>query len=556
MKVTVGAKTDPGRRPNNEDQLLVVDVRRHGLRADSVLVIADGMGGRNFGERASQAAVETVGDTLAELLHSDRDPAVDIADALDSALRKANSRVYELGGQDEESRGMGTTCVAAVIENDHVYVAHAGDSRAYLLRHGELQRLTDDHSYVAEQVRAGNLSEENARKSRFRNVITRAVGIEPTITPDVSHCEVQGGDTLLLCTDGLSNMVPEEEIAQIMVQASSAQQAADRLVNLANRNGGRDNITAIVARLELGNRTQRMRAGDLAQIVGSAAPALTTEAAPEAERHRNGAEAGVEDDETPTVQPRRTTPTPRMPGPALPVEPDSTQGEAPEKRQTPRHRRGGGLALAVLSVLCLLFLGAAVYLGNVLSQAGYKFQAEPPFAVKPVPPRPPKPPDLMHVDYEAPAVLSPAPVEGGLLTYNPRKGTVIVLTLSGRVLHLSADGSTIYNYTLPKQYGPLPAAKPTGLPSGDSHVPPVAALPTPVQRLHWATDSQGNIYVADAVKKTLEKYEPNADFLRYIAKGQLHRPESLAVAADGSVFVVDAQRLTLIRAKTAPPAKP
>lgn len=531
MKITFGAKTDPGRRPNNEDQLLVVDVRRHGLRADGVLVIADGMGGRNFGERAASAAVEAVGDTLVEMLQAEKDPAVDIGDALDSSLRKANSRVYELAGQDQESQGMGTTCVAAVIENDQVHVAHAGDSRAYLLRQGQLSRLTDDHSYVAEQVRAGNLSEENARKSRFRNVITRAVGIEPTITPDVTHHDVQGGDLILLCTDGLTNMVTEEEIAQIMAQASSAQTAADKLVNLANRNGGRDNITAIVARLEVGNRTQRMRAGDLAQLVTPPAPPAPSDEAgliPPVDE-------GPEPDETPTVPPRRA--------PAVQDEGDYADEYEPAR---PRRRgRGSRTALTLLSLLSLLSLGCAAYLWSLLDGAGYQFRPEPPFAVRPTPPPPPTPPDLARVTYGAPNLLSVAPMQAGLLTVSPKDNTVVALTVAGQVLHLTSDGQTVFKYALPKQFAP-PAAVP---PVGDAAPAPVTA---PAPRLHWATDPQGNLYVADGVKRTITKYRHNGEFLRSVATGLLKQPEALAAGADGSIYVVDAQRLKIIKAKPVP----
>lgn len=525
MKITFGAKTDPGRRPNNEDQLLVVDVRRHDLRADGVLVIADGMGGRNFGERAAGTAVEAVGETLTEMLQSQHEPAVDIADALDSALRKANSRVYELAGQDSEHKGMGTTCVAAVIENDQVYVAHAGDSRAYLLREGELHRLTDDHSFVAEQVRAGKLSEEDARKSRFRNVITRAVGIEPTITPDVARHDVQGGDLILLCTDGLTNMVDEPEIARIMAEASSAQAAADKLVNLANRNGGRDNITAIVARLDLGNRTQRMRAGDLAQLVSPSGETSVAEPVP---------------DETPIVQPRRT--------PVTPVEDEDEEDEDDEDYEPARRPARGRAARVAITLLTLLFLlaaGCAAYLGSILDKAGYAFGTEPPFVVKPVPPPPPKPTDLSRVTYSAPTLVSVVPMQGGLLTVSPKDNGVVALTTTGVVLHMTADGQTVFKYPMPKQFGPLAAAPPSG---ASAAAVPVSA---PTQRLHWATDPQGNLYVADAVKKTLTKYRSNGEFVRSVATGLLKQPEALAVAADGSIYVVDAQRLRFIQAKPA-----
>lgn len=512
MNLSVGAKTDPGRRPNNEDQLLVLDVRRHNLRADGVLVIADGMGGRNFGERAAAAAVETIGETLAELLDSDRDPAADLGDALGSALRKANSKVYELSGSDEESRGMGTTCVAAVVEGNRVYVAHAGDSRAYRWRAGEIMRLTDDHSYVAEQVRAGVLTEENAKRSRFRNVITRAVGIEPTISPDVSDHDVQTGDALLLCTDGLTNMVAEDEIAEILGHATSAQAAADQLVHLANTNGGKDNITAIVARLEVGTRTQRMRADDFARVVPPAAAQPSRTADEDIEYVPENTSAILGDDAY-----------------AQPLQQSAPRG------------RGRLIGTILLAIIALVFLVASLILGNRFMQVGYRLQPGPPFAVKPPAPPPPVPPDLAHVTYGTPAPINAVPpVSGETLTWDLKDNSLTAISLAGNVLVLTPSGQTLYKYPLAKRH--FAAATP-GSPS--------PAMP-PAQRLHAAKDPQGNLYVSDTQLRTIEKYKPNGDFLRYIAQGQLKQPAAIAVDGNGAVYVVDAQRLVAIPAK--PPA--
>ena len=492
MNVSAGAKTDRGQRPNNEDQFAVVDTRRRGMRADGVLIIADGMGGRSFGEQAAAAAVETVEESLAEMLDSREGGEVVMADVLASALRKANARVYELANADEDRRGMGTTCVAAVVEGERVYVAHAGDSRAYLLREGALIQLTADHSYVAEQVRAGAITEEGARKSRFRNIITRAVGIEPTLEAEVVDAEVRPGDTLLLCTDGLSNMVDEEDIARTLVQSASPQNAADRLVGMANKNGGKDNITAVVARLQAGTRTLRMQVADLARS-GDA-------------RHEEGEEG--EDD-----------------------------GAAPA---APYARKRGSALWPVLAVLFLaLGVSASGWLAHLMRHDGYTFQAAPPFAVRPVPPPPPKPPDPAHVSYNAPAVLYFNPVRGSFLAVSPKDGLVTVATLPGTMVTLGAGGVR-YKYVVPfiKPQAPAPAG----------------ALGANGVTLHTATDPLGDLYVSDAIAKTITKYSPNGVALGLVARNTpgrpnaLTNPQAIGVAGDGTIYLVDAERLKVLHA--------
>jgi len=495
MNVSAGAKTDKGQRPNNEDQFAVVDTRRRGMRADGVLIIADGMGGRSFGEQAAAAAVETVEESLAEMLDSRDGGAVVMADVLASALRKANSRVYELASADEDRKGMGTTCVAAVIEGERVYVAHAGDSRAYLLREGALRQLTADHSYVAEQVRAGAITEDGARKSRFRNIITRAVGIEPTLEAEVVDAEVRPGDTLLLCTDGLSNVVEEDDIARTLAQSSSPQSAADRLVGMANKNGGKDNITAVVARLQAGTRTLRMQVADLAR--------------PDAEA---GEEEGYED--------------------------DAPHGAAPARRRGSAH-------WPVLAVLFLaLGLGASGWLARVMARDGYTFRAAPPFADRPVPPPPPRPLDPAHVAYAAPVVFYFNPVRGSLLAVGPRNGLVTVATLSGTLVALTdpagGAGKVQYKYALP--FIKPQAAAPAG------------ALGASGVTLHTATDPLGDLYVSDAVAKTVTKYSPNGVPLGLVARNTpgkpktLLNPQAIGAAGDGTIYLIDGERLKVLRA--------
>lgn len=488
MNISAGAKTDTGQRASNEDRFAVVDTRKRQIRADGVLIVADGMGGRSFGEQAATAAVEATEDALAELLDSRQVGEVVVADALTTALRRANSRVYELASADDDRKGMGTTCVAAVVEGDRLYVAHAGDSRAYLLRDGLLRQVTHDHSYVAEQVRAGAITEEGARSSRFRNIITRAIGIEPTIEAEVSEADVQAGDMLLLCTDGLSNMVAEEDITRTLMQAPSPQAAADRLVQMAVKSGGRDNITAVVARLQAGTRTLRMQVADL---VRPTPPVIETEAV--AETHTNG-----------IAPPRPPTHT----------------------RRSPRWPLVAGLLLAT----ALLGGASAGWLAHLMARDGYVFQSVPPFAVKPMSLLPPKPLDLAHLSYDPPKPFGFAPVRGSFLLVSPVDSTVTFASLSGTIIALPPNGGKVlYKYRLP--FVTPQAAAPAG------------SIGANGVTLHTATDLQGNLYVSNAVTKTLTKYRANGAPLGLIAHSSLKNPQALGVASDGTVYLVDSERL-------------
>ena len=494
MNISAGAKTDTGQRSNNEDRYAVVDTRKRQMHADGVLIVADGMGGRSFGEQAAAAAVETTEDALAELLDNRQEGEVIVADALVTALRRANARVYELASVDDDRKGMGTTCVAAVIEGDRLYVAHAGDSRAYLLRDGILRQITHDHSYVAEQVRAGAITEEGARSSRFRNIITRAVGIEPTLDAEVSEADVQAGDMLLLCTDGLSNIVAEEDLTRTLMQAASPQAAADKLVQMAVKSGGRDNVTAIVARLQAGTRTLRMQVADLVRP----APQTVSEMLLDPETHSNGVSSPV------SSRPRRSSLWPAV--------------------------------SAVLLALALAGFAWAGWLTQTLTRAGYTFRAAPPYAVPPaLAPPPSHSLDLAHVAYDSPKAFGFAPVRGSFLLVSPADGTVTVASLSGAIIALTPSGGEVrYKYTLPF-VKPQPPA-------------PAGALGANGVTLHTATDPQGNLYVSDAVAKTVTKYGPNGSPLGLIAHLSLHNPQAVGAASDGTVYLIDSGRLEVLKA--------
>jgi protein phosphatase len=248
MKLFVGAGTDIGRvRQSNQDHYDLALPEEEG--GSSLFIVADGMGGHAGGEVASRIAVNSILDFLEERLGADNHEGfADLMDGLLVALRNANAAVYHRGEEEEALHGMGTTCVAALIREKQMAVAHAGDSRAYLMREGELLQLTEDHSLVQEYVRMGQLTSEEARKSRYRNVITKAVGLSEKMDPDVRVLSLEEGDIVLLCTDGLTSMLEDDEIGQVLASEPDVQRVCDSLINMANQRGGQDNITLIVVR--------------------------------------------------------------------------------------------------------------------------------------------------------------------------------------------------------------------------------------------------------------------------------------------------------------------
>jgi len=205
-------------------------------------VVADGIGGQRAGEIASRYAVEQV------LFAYYSDAWIDAAANLTQAIQGANADLFREAQQNSALRGMGTTVVAAAIQGDMVTVANVGDSRAYLIRDGEIRQLTEDHSWVAEQVARNVLTEEQARHHPQRNIITRSLGNDPTVDVDIFRQSLQSGDALVLCTDGLSGVVSAEETASA-VGAAGTHAAAESLVKLANARGGPDNVTVTVVRM-------------------------------------------------------------------------------------------------------------------------------------------------------------------------------------------------------------------------------------------------------------------------------------------------------------------
>ena len=248
VQVAWAGRTDIGRsREHNEDKFdffVPDDAARLAFRG-RMYAIADGMGGHQAGQVASETALKTV-----IRAYFAPDAPEEIEAALRMALNRASGLIYRAAKQfDSKTQGMGTTAVVAIVKEEGITVAHVGDSRAYLLRRGEpLRRLTIDHSWVEEQVRRGGMSREEAKKSPYRNYILRSVGVEPTVDPDVVTFPAQPGDTLLLCSDGLTGMISESEIATILTNESPSD-AALSLIDAANNAGGKDNITALIMKV-------------------------------------------------------------------------------------------------------------------------------------------------------------------------------------------------------------------------------------------------------------------------------------------------------------------
>ena len=250
MEIKAYGLTHVGRqRQHNEDSYLVADEAK-------LFLVADGMGGHAAGEIASRIAVDSISEFI---LHTKEDDgtwphAYDehfkrSTNRLMAAVRLANTRVLEAMRKDARLRGMGTTVVACLADGETMSVAHVGDSRAYMIRNNQLQRITNDHSWVFEQVQAGMLTEAEAEKHPLRNVITRALGGALQVTPDASEIEVKEGDVFLLCSDGLTGMVPEDEIREIVDKnTDDLEKACQVLIDTANERGGLDNVTAILVK--------------------------------------------------------------------------------------------------------------------------------------------------------------------------------------------------------------------------------------------------------------------------------------------------------------------
>lgn len=251
MKIRAAGKTDVGQvRQNNEDSYYIEE-------SIGLFVVADGMGGHASGEVASRMAVDVIRDYYKSAGGSKpvqigpyQKDLSEVSNRLASAIRLANMAVYESSTRQPELQGMGTTVVAAQVDGKRLSIAHIGDSRLYLVRAGNIEQLTDDHSIVYEQIKRELITKEEAARSEMRNILTRALGTDNDVEVDLAEMTLVQDDILLLCSDGLSGMVDEETMLAVMTANSDPALACEKLVALANENGGKDNITVVIARSE------------------------------------------------------------------------------------------------------------------------------------------------------------------------------------------------------------------------------------------------------------------------------------------------------------------
>ena len=338
LRLASAALTDIGRkRERNQDNVTSHVPPEPDLFEEkgALFVVCDGMGGHAAGEVASELGVQTI----REVYFTTR--GQDVISSIAQAVKSANDAIYSTARSTVEYGGMGTTCVALVVAGGRGYIVNIGDSRAYILRDGQMRQVTQDHSWVAEQVRGGVLSEQQARVHAHRNVITRSLGTQPSITADLFVETLHDGDRVLLCSDGLHGYVEEDAIYQELSAQPSPETTARNLIDMANANGGPDNITAVVVDV--------LEAPEVTEPVPLPPNATTP----------------IEEGET---QPLPVPPGAPVAAPAAAFAAGVAQGKTPDdprlkSRKKARGRRGGTgvLVLRVLEVAALVLIGFSVW---------------------------------------------------------------------------------------------------------------------------------------------------------------------------------------------------
>lgn len=241
VRFTCAGRTDVGVvRSGNEDAFLMVPDA-------GIFIVADGMGGHAAGEVASEMSVQIVGRSLENIVGR---PDAEAAETIRKGIVDANAAIFQRTLVEQDKRGMGTTVTAMVINGERYMIGQVGDSRAYLLRDGQLLQVTKDHSYVQEQVDAGYLTPAQARTHPYSNVITRCVGANSDVAPDIYGGTLHGNDLFLLASDGLTGMLEDEDLLTILTSGRSPGELVDKLISEANRRGGLDNVTVIIVRID------------------------------------------------------------------------------------------------------------------------------------------------------------------------------------------------------------------------------------------------------------------------------------------------------------------
>ncbi|MDE2125436.1 MAG: protein phosphatase 2C domain-containing protein [Armatimonadetes bacterium] len=532
MKLVIGSRSDVGRRRSrNEDAVVVLSSTELGGHVDALVVVADGIGGTGGGAQAARIVVDTISDRLKSSISSNARGAV--GEALKACIIEANALVRSQQKSSPELASMGATCVAAAVVGDLLIVAHVGDSRAYLLRDRQLRQLTDDHSEVWQEVKAGAMTPEQARRSAFRNSITRAVGLDSTVNPDVVELTLLPDDTLLFCSDGLSSEVPDADLAGLLMAAPQPQLACDRLVERALRNGGRDNVTVVVTHCDHSASDIESEAPTVSPVAQSAG-ATPVERAPAFAAPSGAAEAEPEVRRVTTHFERRrrltTTDAPQA---------VSARSVPHNRRESGQHRSQADLAesgdgesqepmVLVTGVLVgLVFLLGLVIVALVLRPSldanAIKLPTQASGAMRFT--------DL-PLNYQDPVTLTGKAVRSSTLLVTP-DGSAVVIAQNGARLLVGRDRSV---------------AKVTGL-----HLPvvPGAGQSAGQDRdVYLVMDASGNAYCNDPINRVIDKFDPAGKLISSsIGKGKLTAPAAIGVNQYGDLFVIDNHHLKYIAAQ-------
>jgi len=378
--VQVFGRTDVGRtRDHNEDAFVVADLtadvaavptevrRTIAGPKGSLFLVADGMGGAAAGEIASAMAVEAIlGEMRTTWVAGDTNDPETFVRAIKRATKAANEKIHSYATAHPEYRGMGTTATIAGLLGDTLYLAQVGDSRAYIVRNGVAKQITKDQSLMQKLIEAGELTEEEAKLSERRNIILQALGPEPYIKDDLTHQAIRRGDTLVLCSDGLSGQVTKDEIAMLVTEEGDVAAASKLLIERANFNGGPDNITVVLARFDGPGLPPPSEHDEIGHYEfplpsdGTPTDAVTVEIMPPAAMIRPGARPiGLGESTVPTA-PSPSTPTP--PKPLKPGTPVAAPTVSPERKSAGK--------LLQLSLLSLLVVSLAYFLYRFVAGLG------------------------------------------------------------------------------------------------------------------------------------------------------------------------------------------
>ena len=490
VRVNACTKTHIGSvRPKNEDAFsnFILD------GYETISIVCDGMGGLQAGELASQSAVDTLEAKLKASL-PDVSSAGDVTDALRDAMAAANGAVHGVARQlvagiaSEDKPLAGTTGVVAIVHKGILTVAHIGDSRAYLLRSGVLMPLTDDHSFVAEQVKLGHMTEDEARKSRYRNVVTRAIGISPTVQCDISTHTLLDADRILVCTDGLTTMIQDVEIANLLDKAESSTAAAQALIQAALQAGGSDNITVSVIDVAVMEDGTSVISGDYRGHTMRSAAEYSAFAA-------NGFAVAS-----------------NQPDAAAPVGTASSEAYRPIQKPEPVKRRKSessskawmlpfaliGILMSVLLVGVMLIDPLRVSLGKRLTGTTTVFEPE----VRP---------EFSRIKYQDPVVYSDrSPAQDGILSWSVASGPAWVGATTSKVFVKNMAGIVEDRFT------PRRGQQVSGM----------------------ALDPDGNVYITDATRGIIERITVAGNRTTLVSR--LKNPSSLVIdSGNGAIYFID-----------------